>query len=115
MNIICDNIDDFCTMITTCTFNRIKDIRVFITRKDSYPSVSVPTSPKDHIDFTYVLLTPLYTAIYSANVKSTKYETIYEILEDCQSQCNYDFRIQIFDKLDFKDNNLYIEKELDVI
>ena len=65
--------------------------------------------------FTYVLLTPLYTAIYSNNVKNSEYDNIYKVLEECQSQCNHDFRIQIFDKLDFKDNNLYIGKELDVI
>lgn len=115
LNIICNNIDDFYTMITTCCFNGIKDVRVFITEKESYPSVAVQTTPKNHIRFTYALLTPLYTAIYSDNVKNTEYENIYNILEKCQAQCNHDFRIQVFDKLNFKDNNLYIGKELKVI
>ena len=115
MNIICNNINDFCTMITTCVSNSIKDIRVFISEHESYPSIATPASAKDHISFTFVLFTPLYTAIYSSNVKKELYNEIYDSLEKCQEQCNHDFRIQIFVSLKFKDNNLYISKELDVI
>ena len=116
MNIICNNINDFCTMITTCSCNNIKDIRIFISETESYPNgVITPSSLKNNTYFTYVLLTPLYTAIYSDNVKNTEYDNIYKILEECQENCNHDFRIQIFDKLNFKDNNLYIGKELQVI
>lgn len=114
MNIICKNIDDFCTMITTCCANNIKDIRVFISEKESYPNVSVGTS-KNHISFTYALFTPLYTAIYSENILNSKYDSIYKTLLDCQEQCNCDFRIQVFNSIKYKDNNLYIERELDVI
>lgn len=116
MNIICNNINDFCTMITTCICNNIKDIRVFISKKESYPNgVITPSSLKNNTSFTYALLTPLYTAIYSDNIKSNEYDNIYNALEKCQENCNHDFRIQIFDKLNFKDNNLYIGKELQVI
>lgn len=116
MNIICNNINDFCTMITTCIQNNIKDIRVFINEEESYPnSVITQTSLKNNTSFTYVLLTPLYTAIYSDNIKTTEYDNVYNSLEKCQENCNHDFRIQIFDKLNFKDNNLYIGKKLQVI
>lgn len=116
MNIICNNINDFCTMITTCSFNGITDIRIFISDKITYPNgVITPSSSKSNTSFTYALLTPLYTAIYSDNVKDTEYDNIYHVLEKCQEDCNHDFRIQIFDNLNFKDNNLYIGKELQVI
>lgn len=115
MNIICKNINDFCTMITTCIANGIKDIRVFISEKESYPSVAVQTTPKSNISFTYVLFTPLYTAIYSDNIKNFEYEKVYKTLLDCQEECNCDFRIQVFDDIKLKDNNLHIEKELNVI
>lgn len=116
MNIICDNVNDFCTMITTSVFNDIKDIRVFISETASYPNIAFPNTPKDNVKFTYVALTPLYTAIYSDNVNENEYDKIYKVLEQCQSQCNHDFRIQVFDKLTFNsDNNLHIGKELNVI
>lgn len=116
MNIICNNINDFCTMITTCTYNNIKDIRVFISEKESYPNgIITPSTLKNNTSFTYALLTPLYTAIYSDNIKTNEYDNIYHSLEKCQENCNHDFRIQIFDKLNFKDNTLYIGKELQVI
>lgn len=115
MNIICNNINDFCTMITTCNLNGIKDIRIFISVDDSYPNVSFPNSNKDHTRFTYALLTPLYTAIYSDNVKDVEYDNIYKELSECQENCNHDFRIQVFEKVDFINNNLYVEKELNVI
>ena len=115
MNIVCNNIDDFCIMITTCCSNGLKDIRLFISDEDSYPNISFPNTPKDHIKFTYVLFTPLYTAIYSDNVKNNIYDKIYETLKECQENCNHDFRIQVFDKITLSDNNIYINKELDVI
>lgn len=116
MNIICNNINDFCTMITTCVSNNIKDIRVFISEQESYPNGPITAlSSKSNSSFTYVLFTPLYTAIYSGNIKTAEYDNIYNVLEKCQENCNHDFRIQIFDKLNFKDDNLYIGKELQVI
>lgn len=116
MNIICKNINDFYTLITTCSLNGINNIRVFISQTSSYPNVRITTTPKDHIKFTFALLTPLYTAIYSDNVKNSEYDKIYDTLEQCQYQCNNNFRIQVFDKLEFKsDNNLYIGTELNVI
>ncbi len=115
MNIICKNINDFCTMITTCIANGIKDIRVFISEKESYPSVFFTSTPKDHVTFTYALFTPLYTAIYSDNIHNSEYEKIYKVLTECQEECNCDFRIQVFDDIKFKDNNLHVGRELNVI
>lgn len=115
MNIICKDINDFCTMITTCSLNGIKDVRVFISEKENYPDVAFSTTPKNNITFTYALFTPLYTAIYSDNIVNIKYEDIYNVLIECQEQCNHDFRIQVFDNLNFKDNNLYIGRELNVV
>ena len=115
MNIICKDINDFCTMITTCLSNGIKDVRVFISEKESYPNVFVSSTSKDYISFTYALFTPLYTAIYSDNIKNFEYEKLYNVLTECQEQCNHDIRIQIFDDIKFKDNNLYIGRELNVI
>ena len=116
MNIICDNINDFCTMITTCISNNVKDIRVFISSEESFPNIFFTNSNKDNVRFTYALLTPLYTAIYSNNVKNTEYDNIYNTLDKCQENCNHDFYIQVFDKLEFQsDNNLHIGKELNII
>lgn len=115
MNIICENINDFCTMITTCIANGIKDIRVFISEKESYPSVFFTSTPKDYVTFTYALFTPLYTAIYSDNIHNSEYEKVYKVLTECQEECNCDFRIQVFDDIKFKDNNLHVGRELNVI
>lgn len=117
MTINVNNITDFITMITTCISNSINDIRVFISEKDSYPSVSTIGTPKNHVKFTYVLFTPLYTAIYSDNIKSEKYDSIYKSLEICQEQCKHDFRIQVFEDITYNSNNdtLIVEKQLNVI
>ena len=102
-------------MITTCSLNGINDIRVFIEQKSSYPNASFPNSSKNYHRFTYALFTPLYTAIYSDNVKNDLYDTIFNSLLECQENCNHSFRIQEFEYLDFKDGSLTIEKELNVI
>lgn len=118
MYIKCEDIDVFCTMITTCSSNNIKDIRIFISEEDSYKKgLRDSSTPKDHKKFTYVLFTPLYTAIYSDSVKDIDYENIYKTLENCQEQCNHDFRIQIFDTLSFNDEKgvLTIKNEINVI
>lgn len=100
MYIKCNNINDFCTMITTCALNSIDDIRVFI---------------EDSKHLTYILFTPLYTAIYLDNVNEDKKEIIFKTLLECQENCNHSFRIQQFRYLDFKDNCLTVEGELNVI
>lgn len=118
MYIQCSNIQDFCTLITTCSANGIKDIRVFISQSDSFKnSLRASNEVKDYKRFTYALFTPLYTAIYSNKVKDTEYQNIFKTLEDCQEQCNHDFYIQIFEKLSFNaDHNYFdIEHELDSI
>lgn len=108
MNIICNNINDFCTMITTCTSNGIQDVRVFISETSSI---------KNTKNFTYVFFSPIYTAIYTGNEETSTYEEIYKTLEKCQEQCNHDFRIQIFDDLSFDPSKgiLTIESEINVI
>lgn len=118
MYIQCDNINDFCTMITTCSLNGINDVRLFISEEDSYKQgLITPASIKDHKSFTYVLFTPLYTAIYNGNIINTEYEKIYKTLENCQEQCDHNFRIQIFDKLsfDYDKGYLTIGTEINVI
>lgn len=118
MNIICNNINDFCTMITTCTLNNIKDVRIFVSETDSYnKGLITSNSIKNHKKFTYVFLSPLYTAIYTGNVENSTYEKIYKTLENCQEQCGHDFRIQIFDNLsfDFDKCILTIKNEINVI
>ena len=115
MYIQCSNINDFCTMITTCSLNGIADVRLFISEIPSFPNVATELSKKNYVKFTYALFTPLYTAIYNGNVLNTEYDKIYKTLESCQEQCNHDFRIQIFDKLTFKDNALHIGTELKII
>ena len=57
------DINDFCTMITTCVFNKTKDIRLFISTSQI----------NQQIKFTYVLFSPLYTAIYSDTVIEEEY------------------------------------------
>lgn len=118
MYLQCNNINDFCTMITTCSLNGIKDIRVFISEATSYGKGLITTnSIKDHTKFTYVFFSPLYTAIYTGNIKNEDYELVYKSLEKCQEQCNHDFRIQVFDVLSFNydKNYLVVENELKVI
>ncbi len=118
MYIKCSNINDFCTMITTCSLNGIKDVRLFISERDSYKQGLITSnSIKNYKNFTYVFISPLYTAIYTGNVKNSEYEEIYKTLEDCQEQCNHDFRIQIFDNLsfDYDKGYLTVENEINVI
>lgn len=102
------NINDFCTMITTCVFNKTKDIRLFISTSQI----------NQQIKFTYVLFSPLYTAIYSDTVIEEEYNRIFSILEKCQDRdCNHDFRIQCFDNLSFNLEKciLTVGKETNVI
>ena len=108
MNIICNNINDFCTMITTCTLNGINDVRVFISETSSIKNIK---------NFTYAFFSPLYTAIYTGNVETSAYNEIYKNLENCQEQCNHNFRIQIFDNLSFAPDKdiLTVENEINVI
>lgn len=108
MNIVCNDINDFCTMITTCTLNGIKDVRVFI---------SETSSTENTTNFTYVLFSPLYTAIYTGDFEISEYEKIYNTLENCQEQCNHNFCIQMFKNLSFDTdkNILTIENEINVI
>lgn len=118
MNILCNNIDDFCSMISTCTFNGIKDVRLFISEKDTYRNgLITANSIKDHKKFTYIFFSPLYTAIYTDSVYLEDYNVIYNKLETCQEQCNHDFRIQVFDSLSFNFDTqlLTIGKEINVI
>lgn len=116
MTIINNNINDFCTMITTCALNKIHDNRVFIS-ENSYPEDGFGNVANNKTSFTYVLLTPLYTAIYKDKVNKDEYDKIYSILSDCQEQCNGNFRIQVFDKISFnKDtNSLVVGCETNVI
>ena len=95
-------------MITTCTFNGMNDVRVFISETSSI---------KNTKNFTYVFFSPIYTAIYTGNEETSAYERIYKTLENCQEQCNHNFRIQIFDNLSFNPdkNILTIENEINVI
>ncbi len=59
MHIKCLNIDDFCTLITTCAMNGIKDIRVFINEHLSSDSLfEFDSSEKSNKLITYVLFTP---------------------------------------------------------
>jgi len=118
MYIKCDNINDFCTMITTCSLNNINEVRLFISETDSYSKgLRTASSVKDHIKFTYVFFSPIYTAIYTDNVKNSEYDKIYKSLEYCQEQCNHSFRIQVFNNLsfDFDNNCLCIDNELNII
>lgn len=108
MNIICNNINDFCTMITTCTLNGIKDVRVFISSTNSTENTT---------NFSYVLFSPLYTAIYKGISENSEYEKNYNTLKNCQEQCDHNFCIQIFKNLSFDSdkNILTIEDEINVI
>ena len=117
MTINVNNINDFISMISTCVENNIKNIRVFISEKESYPNLSTIGTPKDYINFSYVLLTPLYTAIYSENIKNIKYDEIRKTLLSYQNETNMSFRIQIFDDItyNYDNNTLSISRELDVI
>jgi len=94
-------------MITTCIFNGIKDIRVFISESNI----------NEKIKFTYVLFTPLYTAIYNGRKNTEECKPIFNTLSQCQEQCNHKFRIQVFDKLflDSETNRLVIGTETNVI
>ncbi len=82
MKIECKNIVDFCELISISIGQDIKDKCVFISSEKSYPSVSFENSKKDNIKFTYVFFTPLYTAIYSGNIKSSLATEEYQTLED---------------------------------
>lgn len=118
MNIQCNNINDFCTMITTCSLNGINDVRLFVSENDSYrQGIVTPNSYKDHISFTFIFFSPIYTAIYTGNVKDTEYDKIYKTLEMCQEQCKHSFRIQIFDPLSFNFDKGFVTvgNELNVI
>ncbi len=115
MTIINNNINDFCTMITTCTANKIHDIRIFICKneiiKDGFGNII-----KDKVSFTYVLLTPLYTAIYKGKVSNEEYDIIYKTLFNCQEQCKCNLEIQAFDKISFNEstNCLTVGRETNV-
>jgi len=65
MYIKCDNINDFCTMITTCSLNNINEVRLFISETDSYSKgLRTASSVKDHIKFTYVFFSPIYKNLF---------------------------------------------------
>ena len=115
MNINCKDIKDFCELINISIGQGIQNQCVFVSSKASYPSVFFDNTPKDHKSFTYAFLTPLYTAIYSGNIKANTFEEEYEILKDTCSK--FELRIHTFDKLKYNDNTdtLSLETHIDVI
>ena len=115
MNINCKDIRDFCELINVSIGQGLQNQCVFVSSKTGYPGVAVPTSPKDYKSFTYTFLTPLYTVIYSGNIKANTFEEEYEILKDTCSK--FDLRIHTFDKLKYNANTdtLSLEAHIDVI
>ncbi len=115
MIIECKNISDFCGLISISVAHDIKDKCVFVSSTTSYPSVSFENSKKDYIKFTYVFFTPLYTVIYSGNIKNNIVDDELETLKDICSK--YDIYIHTFDKLNYhsETNTLSVETPLEVI
>ena len=119
MTIQVNNITDFINLIETCISNNIKDIRLFINEENTCTTQKISKSELLRYDtsFTYVLFTPLYTAIYSDKIKAENYDTIFKNLLSFQEQCNHDFRIQRFKNISFdaSKNILKVDSQLDVI
>lgn len=115
MNINCENIKDFCELINISIGQNIQNQCLFASSKSSYPSVFFDTSPKDHKSFTYAFFTPLYTAIYSGNVKSNIFDEEYNILKETCSK--FSLYIHTFDKLKYVSdtNSLSLETHIEVI
>ena len=100
-------IADFLTMIMTCTHNGVNQVRVFIA--DSANESNYETN------FTYVLFTPLYIAIYSGTVSDIEYDHIGKSLMSFQDSNADKFRIQVFEKIIVKNNCIDVTNETCVI
>ncbi len=115
LNIDCKNIKDFCELIDISIGQGIKTQCIFASSKSSYPSVSFVDTPKDHKSFTYVFFTPLYTAIYSGNVKSNIADDEYNLLKETCSK--HELYIHCFDKLKYnsQEHTLLVDTHIEVI
>ena len=115
MNINCKNISDFCELVRVSVGHDLKNQCVFASSKQGYPSLAFPNTPKDHKTFTYVLFTPLYTAIYSGNIKDDLFDKEYDLLKETCSK--YEIYIHTFDKLSYNSdtNTVSLENPIDVI
>ncbi len=107
------NIDDFCTMITTCLWNGVPDVKVFHSYQEQYNDEDDIDNPEDkYVEFIYVLFTPLYTAIYNDTVKEEEFDKIDKKFNEFQDyNCEHKFQKYVFDELKLTDNVLYVGKE----
>lgn len=114
MNIQCSNINDFCELITLASKQSINTKTIFASSKSSLPSLAFANTPKDHQSFIYAFLTPLYTAIYTGNIKANLFNEEYNQLKDTCSK--FDLHIYSFEKLNvnFEKNMLYLETFTDM-
>ncbi len=115
MNINCKTIKDFCELINISIGQGIKNQCVFASSNLSYPSISFANTSKDHKSFIYVFFTPLYTAIYSGNVKSNIADEEYNLLKETCSK--YELHIHTFDNLKYHsaENSLLLDTHIEVI
>lgn len=107
------NISDFLGFILDSLGNGEKNIRVFISDKQTHWGFA-NDKYNEKTKFTYVLFTHLYQVVYSDSVEDDEYTKILNSLTEYQEKFNKPFAITRFEKIKFdKDlNQLLVENEL---
>lgn len=115
MNIECNNIKDFCELISISVGQGIEKQCVFSSFQPSLPSVSFSNTSKDHHKFTYTFFTPLYTVIYKGLIKKDTFEKEYDLLKEICFK--YEIHIHTFDNLSYnsEQNSLSVATHIEVI
>lgn len=113
MSIKVTNISDFLSFILDSLGNGEKNIRVFISDKETHWGFN---NDKYNIKtkFTFILFSSLYQVIYTDSVDGEEYSKILSSLKDYQEQFEKTFSITRFENIKFNENlnQLLIKNEL---